>query len=779
MPEALRKRLRLTAEDVLPPAELELQSATDAMSAFEHICLAIPASGALIAVRDAAGLHSVGSLGDAPEVGSRLPSDFGMALECLQTGAVVSADFADDAQRVLRVGMTMEGVSQIRSAVALPMRTGGVIVGVIAVFSMRESAIQSHDIKALARIADFWGPMMADEWFPDGIPSAIAANAPATAETLVANSLATEFPLIDELPTLAPPAPVTLSSQPEPVSEHIQHEHELLSPAEFGTIAATSTRVDSPVFLAPAEPIPPEAFHPGEPHRLTWLILLAVFLVVLLPFWCLKSRSIHNATTGKISVSAPSAKPSLSPYTDASSAIASPGLPDALPTSAKKQNTVTTSDIAQPPISKSSPPDDDIPKPLPDLNTPPPAKAAQAAAAPKPSLPALLSRILKSPNTSSAKSESESYSTSPTAPDIAAVPQPSPSSDTAPNESPNSAAPSAEPASAPEPEPAQPINPAGGLQPPGFALAQTLKAHSGWVSSLAFSPTGMLASASWDRTVKFWNITTGREVRAVNEKLKQVQAIAFTRDGKLLAAEDTSYTVAIFDAATGARLRELPTDKSVPSVGISWVYSIAFSPDGRWLASAVDDKTVRIWDVATGAKIRDLSGPRRPVIYTAFSPNGELVATGNDEKSIQIWNVASGAPTSTLAGHKKVINAVAFSPDGKLLASASGDKTIRLWHTATGKHIRTLSGHQAAVSSISFSADGRWLASGSWDKTVRIWNVANGKEVQTLRPDARAIYSVTFDPRGRWLAAGSEDGGVEIWQWNRAASSTNPAPANP
>ena len=74
------------------------------MSAFEHFCLAIPASGALIAVRDTAGLHSVGSLGDAPEVGSRLPPDFGMALECLQTGAIVSADFSDDAQRVLRVG---------------------------------------------------------------------------------------------------------------------------------------------------------------------------------------------------------------------------------------------------------------------------------------------------------------------------------------------------------------------------------------------------------------------------------------------------------------------------------------------------------------------------------------------------------------------------------------------------------------------------------------------------------------------------------------------------
>ncbi len=122
MPEALRTRLRLTPEDVLPATDFELNSATDAMSAFEQICLAIPASGALIAVRDASGLRSVGSLGDAPEVGSHLPPDFGMAIECLETRSAVYRDLTDDAQRVLSVGLSMEGVSQVRSAVALPMR---------------------------------------------------------------------------------------------------------------------------------------------------------------------------------------------------------------------------------------------------------------------------------------------------------------------------------------------------------------------------------------------------------------------------------------------------------------------------------------------------------------------------------------------------------------------------------------------------------------------------------------------------------------------------------
>jgi WD40 repeat protein len=873
MPEALRKRLRLPPEDLVPATEFELSSASDAMSAFEHICLAIPASGALIAVRDGVGLHCVGSLGDAPEVGSRIPGDFGIALECLQTGSVVSSDFSDDAQRVLRVGLSMEGVSQIHSAVAVPMRASGVIIGVISIFSQRESAIQSRDISALTRIADFWGPVMADEWFPDGIPAAIVVDAKANAaavEALVdrdglmlpAPVLLTESVPVVEEPILdksaAEESAAQRSALAEPGLESAKKEtaQEEVAPNAFDeklketslaeaaivlpesriveSTATTATNVettqpaesvnreestttaeptqsriiseepissetaaiteaakknDATVFLAPTDPAALERLEYGEPQRQTWLIVLAVFLVVLLPVWYLRAHWNHSNAAAKIAVSASLAK---SPTTNGATAIpgattpsssGAPAKPANAGIAANTPNTAKAFPSPSPPTSKALPPDEQMPKPLPDLNTQPStdAETSPSSPLPKPKLPALLSRILKSPKISATKTDPTA--SAPSAPDITAEPSTSPanepaaSSESAPSK--DSATPdSAAAPAASAPEAAEPVNPASS-QPPNFALAQTLKAHGGWVSSLAFSPSGQLASGSWDRTVKFWDLATGHEVHAVADKMKQVQAIAFTRDGKLLAAEDTSDTVAIFDAATGARIRELPTDKSVPSVGISWVYSIAFSPDGRWLASAVDDKTVRIWDVATGTKIRDLTGPRRPVVYAAFSPNGELVATGNDEKSIQLWNVASGAPTSTLTGHKKVINAVAFSPDGKFLASASADKTIRLWDTATGKHIRTFSSHQAAVSSISFSPDGRWLASGSWDKTVRIWNVATGAEVQTLRPDARAIYSVTFGPRGRSLAAGSEDGGVEIWQWNTAAGSSSPASANP
>ena len=308
---------------------------------------------------------------------------------------------------------------------------------------------------------------------------------------------------------------------------------------------------------------------------------------------------------------------------------------------------------------------------------------------------------------------------------------------------------------------------------PDFVLDRTFKAHSGWVTGVAFSSDGQrLASGGWDQTVKFWDVPTGQLLSTVGSKMKEVQALAFSRDGHWLAAENSIDTVTLWDARTSREIRTLSSSKPLGALGTSWVYSIAFSPDGRWLASGVDDKTVRLWDVATGHAVRDLTSLRRSVIYAAFSPDGRWLASGDDDKSIRIWDVSTGQEIRRLSGHKKPIYAVAFSPNGYWLASASADKTIKLWDINAGREIRTLTGHGNLVTSLAFSPDGRWLASGSWDKTVKIWNVETGHEVQTLSGHDHSIYTVAFDSRGQWLASGSEDGTIKLWRLSGVGDQT-------
>ena len=300
---------------------------------------------------------------------------------------------------------------------------------------------------------------------------------------------------------------------------------------------------------------------------------------------------------------------------------------------------------------------------------------------------------------------------------------------------------------------------------PEFVLDRTLKAHSGWVTGVAFSADGQrLASGSSDQTVKFWDVPTGQETSTVAAKIQEVQALAFSRDGHWLAAENSINTVTLWDAATGREVRTFRSNKPLGVLGSSWVYSIAFSPDGGLLASGVDDKTIRLWDVETGRSVRDLAAARRSVIYIAFSPDGRWIASGGDDKTIKIWEVATGKEIQTLRGHKKNVYAVAFSSNGRYLASASADKSVKLWDVTTCREIHTLTGHGSDVTSIAFSPDSRWLASGSWDKTVKIWDVQTGREVRTLEGNTHHIYTVAFDSRGRWLASGSEDGTIKLWR---------------
>jgi WD40 repeat protein len=314
------------------------------------------------------------------------------------------------------------------------------------------------------------------------------------------------------------------------------------------------------------------------------------------------------------------------------------------------------------------------------------------------------------------------------------------------------------PVSAPTPSIASP-------SVPEFAAYRTLKAHSGWVTGVAFSAGGVrLASSSSDQTVKLWDVATGLEVATVARKIKEVQALAFSRDGRWLAAENSADTVTLWNAATGRQVRTFSSNKPSGVSSSSWVYSIAFSPDSRLLASGLDDRTVRLWDVETGQPIRDLTAAHRSVIYVAFSPDGRWLASGEDSETIKIWEVATGREIRTLRGHVKDVYAAAFSSNGRYLASASADKTVKLWDVATGRELYTLTGHGSDVTSIAFSPDSRWLASGSWDKTIRIWDVHTGEEVSTLTGYDYHIYTVAFDSHGHWLASGGEDGTIKLWR---------------
>ena len=294
----------------------------------------------------------------------------------------------------------------------------------------------------------------------------------------------------------------------------------------------------------------------------------------------------------------------------------------------------------------------------------------------------------------------------------------------------------------------------------------TLKGHEGYVRSVVFSRDGkQLASGSYDKTIKIWDVTTGKVLNTLKGHEGLVNSVGFSPDGKQLASGSDDKTIKIWDMTTGKVLNTLKGyEGSVNSVG--------FSPDGKQLAYGSDDRTIKIWDVTTGKVLKGYEGV---VTSVGFSPDGKQLASGSDDKTIKIWDVTTGKVLNTLPseryankGHESSVNSVVFSPDGKQLASGSLDNTIKIWDMTRGKVLNTLKGHDSSsgvswVNSVVFSPDSKQLASGSHDKTIKIWDMTRGKVLNTLKGHDSSVNSVVFSPDGKQLASGSSDNTVKIW----------------
>jgi len=277
------------------------------------------------------------------------------------------------------------------------------------------------------------------------------------------------------------------------------------------------------------------------------------------------------------------------------------------------------------------------------------------------------------------------------------------------------------------------------------------------VNAVAFSPDGRcLATANADRTVALWQVSTGTMLRKLTGHRAAVLSVAFSPDGRLLATGSDDRTAALWDARTGRRLKTFEGHRAD-------VRSVAFSPDARFLATGSDSNTAALWDVSTGRRLRTFGRHGGNVRCVAFSPDGRLLATGSDDNTAALWVASTGVQLRTLQGHRRSVRSVAFSPDGRRIATGSYDETFALWDASTGGKLKTFGGHRDEVNSVAFSPAGRRLATASNDNSAALWDVSAGARLVTFEGHRSDVSSVAFSPDGRCLATGSEDKTARIW----------------
>ena len=235
-----------------------------------------------------------------------------------------------------------------------------------------------------------------------------------------------------------------------------------------------------------------------------------------------------------------------------------------------------------------------------------------------------------------------------------------------------------------------------------------------------------------------------------------------------------------------ANLSHAQIARSVFAETFGCVLSVAFSPDGKWLAAGESNGTIPIWEIASGRKLMTLRHHTSWVWSVLFAPHPydpeqQILVSVSDDYQVKLWDLQTGNPLRTLLGHQRSVNTLALSPDGRWIASGSQDATIRLWNLQQpDQPPRILAGHSQRVWSVAFSPTAQILASASEDHTVKLWNLANGECYQTMAKDPNSNGIVAFSPDGSLLASGGPDHMICLWQIeSNSAQSAQPAILDP
>ncbi len=205
---------------------------------------------------------------------------------------------------------------------------------------------------------------------------------------------------------------------------------------------------------------------------------------------------------------------------------------------------------------------------------------------------------------------------------------------------------------------------------------------------------------------------------------------AWSPDGTRLALQDEYHGIDLFawDADGGGP--ELVATSPLSGKGVRG--AVAFSPDGRWLAARVGTQHAGLLDPETLEVVRRFPGERAILTVIAWSPDGTRLAGGFRDAVARIWSVEDRTILQRLQGHDRTVIGLAWSPDGALLATGSMDRSVRLWDTEHGDEVLRLADVRSEFRELTFARDGECLV-GETRTGLWIWDSADAVDRPPVR----------------------------------------------
>ncbi|ORY96143.1 guanine nucleotide-binding protein subunit beta-2-like 1 [Syncephalastrum racemosum] len=286
----------------------------------------------------------------------------------------------------------------------------------------------------------------------------------------------------------------------------------------------------------------------------------------------------------------------------------------------------------------------------------------------------------------------------------------------------------------------------------------------------------MVLSASRDKSVIVWHLTREEMSYGVPRKSLVghnhfVQDLAISSDGQFALSASWDKTLRLWDLNTGLTTRRF--------VGhTNDVLSVSFSADNRQIVSGSRDKSIKLWNTLGECKFHlTEDGHSDWVSCVRFSPNpaNPVIVSGGWDKIVKIWDLTKLKLRTNFIGHNGYVNTVTVSPDGSLCASAGKDGVVMLWDLNDSKHLYSLEAGDI-VNALTFSPNRYWLVAAT-SSSIKVWDLENKSLVDELRPEfttggnphsrAPECVSVAWSADGSTLFSGYTDNLIRVWQVSR------------